>query len=124
MPHQRRTGVRGLAVAAVVVGAAALGAGGWREWVSGRHAAELVQTAGPGDIVMLPTASCTHCARARAWLEAHAVPFDECRIEASADCAALYQAAGAPGTPVMLVRGQPQTGFDPARLAGALRMAR
>ena len=37
-----------------------------------------------------------------------------------ATCAAAYQALRAPGTPVLLVRGQALLGFDPARIDGVL----
>jgi hypothetical protein len=53
-------------------------------------------------------------------LTAHGVPFEECFIERDARCDAEYQARGAPGTPVVLVRGQPQRGFSAERVARAL----
>jgi hypothetical protein len=48
------------------------------------------------------------------------VAFDECFIETDAACAARFEALRAPGTPVLLVRGQLQTGFDAQRVLGAL----
>ncbi|MCU0966750.1 MAG: hypothetical protein MUF08_17270 [Burkholderiaceae bacterium] len=50
----------------------------------------------------------------------HEVAFDECFIETDAACAARFEALRAPGTPVLLVRGQLQTGFDAQRVLGAL----
>ena len=62
---------------------------------------------------MLSSVTCVFCARARQWMQSSGVPFSECFIERDAQCAAQYQALMAPGTPVMLVRGQAQLGFDP-----------
>jgi hypothetical protein len=49
------------------------------------------------------------------------VPFTECSIERDAACAAEFAATASPGTPVMLVRGQPQVGFSAERLLGSLQ---
>ena len=42
-------------------------------------------------------------------------------VERDATCMARYQAQGAPGTPLIFVRGQPQLGFSPERVLDALR---
>lgn len=82
------------------------------------------QMARPGEILMLSSDTCLYCDAARNWLTAQAVAFGECSIERDADCAARYRAIGAPGTPVLLVRGRAQLGFHPARLHGALAAPR
>ncbi|HWH81499.1 MAG TPA: hypothetical protein VNU71_04610, partial [Burkholderiaceae bacterium] len=64
------------------------------------------------------------CAAARAWFDAHRVPFTECQIELDAACAEQYRALLAPGTPVMIVRGQRLLGFDARAIAQALSDAR
>lgn len=96
---------------------------GWRAWSDARLGATLAARARPGDIVMIASDTCVYCDRARAWFNAHGVPVSECRIEHDEACAARFRALGAPGTPMLLVRGRPQLGFDPQRLADALAPA-
>jgi len=100
---------------------------GSRWWAS--HSAEQVgqqiaELAGPGEIEMLSSQTCAPCAAARDWLNTHRVRFSECTIETDAACQARHQAMGqllmAPGTPIMLVRGQPQLGFSPQRVLARL----
>ena len=92
----------------------------WRAWQQQRAGAALAQLARPGDLRMISSETCVFCARARQALRAAQVPFEECFIERDATCAADYQALGAPGTPLLQVRGQVQLGFSPARVAQAL----
>lgn len=77
--------------------------------------------AGPGDIQMLSSQCCVICASTRMWPERQEVQFSKYLIEADTDCAARFEAARAPGTPVLVVRGQPQRGFDPQRFIDTLR---
>jgi arsenate reductase-like glutaredoxin family protein len=65
---------------------------------------------------MLASDTCAPCLVARNWLAQHAVPFSECSIERDAQCRALFDAAGARGTPLILVRGQMQLGFSAERV--------
>ena len=81
---------------------------------------EVARLASAGDLKMLSSTTCTVCAAARRWFEAHAVPVEECFIERDAACAAQFDATRSPGTPVIVVRGVPQVGFDPERLRAAL----
>ena len=85
----------------------------WRSHLAGNVGDALVAATRAGDIQMLSSTQCVFCARARRWLTAQQVPFQECFIERDADCAARYQATGARGTPTLLVRGQVQLGFNP-----------
>lgn len=87
----------------------------------GRQVAALAQ---PGDIHMLASESCSICWVARAWFTEHKVPFSECMIETDATCRQTFDNHRAPGTPVIVVRGQPQLGFDPGRLQQALQQQR
>jgi len=107
----------GLAVVIVV-------AGGLSQWWAGhsqqRLAEQLAARAKPGDIRMLSSTTCAYCTVARRWMQAHGVPFSECFIETDKDCAAQFEATRSPGTPVVLVRGQPQVGFDARRVLDAL----
>ena len=93
----------------------------WRAWSSDRVGSEVAALARPGDIEMVASDTCVYCAKARAWFNAHDVPFTECSIERDAACANRFAAQLAPGTPLLFVRGRPQVGFDPRRVADALQ---
>ena len=84
----------------------------------GREVAALAQ---PGDIHMVSSDTCAICWRARAWFMEHKVAFTECSVEKDADCRRAFDRHGAPGTPVMVVRGKPLLGFDPTQLQQVLR---
>ena len=94
---------------------------GWQAWSASRLGSEVAARAAPGDIEMLATASCVYCAQARSWFAEHKVAYAECDIERQAACAAKFSALVSPGTPMLLVRGQRQVGFNPERVAQALR---
>lgn len=102
-----------------------LAVSGGSQWWQGRQDRQLGQRlaalAQPGDIHMLSSESCSICWAARAWFKEHKVAFSECMIETDAACKQTFDKHGAPGTPVMMVRGQPQLGFDPGRLQQALQ---
>jgi glutaredoxin len=98
--------------------------GATSQWWSGHRAAEvgsaLAAQARPGDIRMLASETCSICASARAWFDRHHVRYTECMIERDLACRQTFEATGSPGTPVLLVRGQVQIGFDPAQIQSAL----
>lgn len=73
------------------------------------------------DIVMYSTETCPYCAKAREWLTAQQVPWRECNVDRDAQCRDDYQSRGAPGVPLMKVRGQWQLGFDPGWLVQTLK---
>ncbi len=116
-----RVDARSIGVLIVLV----LVVGGSSQWWGQRHddaiGSQLAGIARPGDIEMVSSVTCVYCARARAWMQARRVPFGECFVERDTACAERYRALTAPGTPVVLVRGQPQLGFDPERVLLALR---
>lgn len=101
---------------AVVVGAS--------QWWAARSenavGAEVAALVRAGDIRMLSSDTCVVCASARRWFQAHAIAYTECSIERDSACKAAYERTGLQGTPVLLVRGQPQLGFSPQRLRAAL----
>jgi glutaredoxin len=105
-------------VTAVVVGSAAVQ--GFQWWSRERLGAQVAAVARPGDIHMIASVTCIYCAAARAWFDENRVPFTECLIERDVTCAAKYNALMAPGTPVMLVRGQRLLGFNAQAIADAL----
>lgn len=74
----------------------------------------------PGDIRMIASVGCVYCGAARAWFADNQLPFSECLIERDTACAAAYDTLRAPGTPVLLVRGQRIVGFDPKAVAKVL----
>ncbi len=115
--HKRWTRLATLAVLAVAV----WGGTQWFGTVSARAIGEQVaREAQPGDIVMLSSVTCPYCKAAREWFTEHQVVFSECFIEREPACAAAYNALQAPGTPVLMVRGKRQLGFDAQRVAAAL----
>lgn len=90
-------------------------------WWQGQQAAQRVKAlAAPGQIELYTTSSCPYCAKARAWLDGHDIPWQECNIETSSSCAQVYEQLGAPGTPVVRAIGRWHLGFDPSWLAEAL----
>ena len=92
----------------------------WQQHHADSTGERVAALAGPGDIVMLSSASCGYCEQARRWLLEHRVVFSECFIESDTACAARYQSAGGAGTPTLLVRGQRQLGFNAGAVAQAL----
>lgn len=119
MPTSRRS-LLGLVALVLAVSAAS-------QWWAGRHAAELgtqlAALAKPGDIHMVSSTTCAYCKAARQYMQQHDVAFSECFIENDAACAAQFAAARAPGTPLLLVRGQPMVGFDARRIRDTLASA-
>jgi glutaredoxin len=104
-----------------VIATVLVGTQGISRWSQHRLGEQVAAAARPGDIKMIASVTCVYCAAARAWFSEHRVPFDECMIERDAVCADAYRALNAPGTPVMLVRGQRLLGFDAPSIAKALQ---
>lgn len=98
--------------------------GGAGRWWAMRHddaiGRAMQAVARDGDIRLLSSETCVYCAEARGWLSRREVPFEECFVERDTACARRWQDLAMPGTPVVLVRGQPQLGFDPERILRAL----
>jgi glutaredoxin len=90
-------------------------------WSTRQLGSEAASNAKPGDIQMISSVTCVYCAKARAWFTEQKIPFSECFVERDAACAAQYRGLLAPGTPVIVVRGQPQVGFSSQRVVAALR---
>jgi glutaredoxin len=89
----------------------------WASHQRGQWGEQLATRAKPGDIQMISSRTCGICTQARRWFQAEAVRFDECFIEDDSACAERFQRLLAPGTPVIVVRGQAQLGFSPERIA-------
>lgn len=123
---RRRLGWRELRVpAALVLAIAAFQA--WRNWqAENEHealGAQLAAVARPGEIALISSTTCVYCARARAWMTRHEVPFTECFIERETACLQRYQQLGAPGTPVTLLKGRAVLGFNPETVAASYGIA-
>jgi hypothetical protein len=109
MTPRNKSWLQLLAIVLVVGGAQQIGA----RWHSNSVGEQVAQVARPGDIHMI-------CHQARQWFVAHAIPFTECTIERDAACRAAFDASGAPGTPLLVVRGKLQLGFEPRLLRDVL----
>lgn len=108
-------------VALVLMLLAVTAASQW--WVARKQSTlgeRLAVAARPGDIQMLSSTTCGICTQARRWFDQHQVAYDECFIEKNAACAERFERLMAPGTPVIVVRGQAQLGFDQQRIASRL----
>jgi glutaredoxin len=116
MTHSRRS-IFGLILMLLAVSA---GTQWWAGHSQARLGDKMAAQAQPGDIQMLSSNTCAYCTVARQWMQQHGVAFGECFIETDKACAAQFEAARSPGTPVVLVRGQPQVGFDAQRVLDAL----
>lgn len=92
----------------------------WRAWSGARVGQRIAALAAPGDILMIASDTCPFCAKTRQFFGEYGVVFSECSIERDEACAARFRAHMSPGTPLLIVRGQPQVGFDPQRVAKAL----
>ncbi len=112
---------RALIGLAVAVGVTVAASQWWASRAQQSLGREVAALAGLGDIHMIASTTCPICAAARVWFKTYDVAFDECFIETDAVCAAQFDATRSPGTPVIMVRGRPQVGFDPQRLRDALR---
>jgi glutaredoxin len=92
-------------------------------WAQERAASTVKQHAKVGDIVMYSTTTCPYCAKARAWLDGHQIPWRECNIDLDKTCQQTFDAQGAPGTPLIYAKGRWHLGFDTDWLGQALQMA-
>jgi glutaredoxin len=93
-------------------------------WVRRSQADLGAQVAGlaqAGDIQMYSSVTCGVCIEARQWFVQHRIPFKECLIEKDAACRATFEQSRAPGTPLIVVRGQQQEGFNAVRVLDGLK---
>jgi glutaredoxin len=101
-----------------------LGIGGtsWGVRAYERHqlGERVASAARPGDIEMYSATTCGICKQAKSWFDAHAVPVQSCEIDRDADCRKRFYALRGVGTPLFVVRGERQLGFDRQRIASTL----
>ena len=96
---------------------------GLQAWQDRRQQAlgdRIAAAAAPGDQHKKTSTTSGICTQARRWFTEHEVAFSECFVERDAACRAEFERLQAPGTPVILVRGRPQLGFSPPRIAERL----
>jgi len=98
------------------------GSQAWTWWQSHQVARLVNAHVQPGDIVLYTTNTCPYCAQARDWLATHQVPWRDCNVDRDATCLATFEAQGAPGVPLVNVRGHWRLGFDPSWLGQALQV--
>ena len=113
MDASRRSPLIGLVLVVLVSGGASQL---WRSWNEGSQGREMAQRVAAGDIRMIASETCVYCKAAKLWFQRQNVPVTECLIERDPVCAADYRAAGTPGTPLLIVRGERQLGFSPERV--------
>lgn len=119
-PTRGSLGRRGWVSLIIVLASVTALSQGWSWWRERGIVRTVKAEATAGDIEMFTTLTCPYCAQARYWLDRHAVPWQECNVDTSATCRARFEAKGAPGVPLMHVRGEWQLGFDASRLARTL----
>lgn len=78
---------------------------------------------GTARVRMFTTTWCGYCKKARAYLQARGIPFEDIDVEASASGAAEYRALGGRGVPVILVGDQRMDGYSEGKMAGMLKQA-
>jgi glutaredoxin len=107
-----------LALILLVVGGASEGLSRWQQQ---RTASTIKQLAAPGSITLYTSSTCAYCAEAEDWLNDHDIPWQACSIETDQACLDTFNAAGAPGTPLVRVKDHWHLGFDQNWLAEALK---
>jgi glutaredoxin len=108
----------GLLLAVVTLGLQA-----WQDHREQDVGQRIAAAVAPGELRMISSEICGICTQARRWFTEHEVAFSECFVERDAACRAEFEMLRAPGTPVILVRGRPQLGFSPPRIAESLGAA-
>jgi glutaredoxin-like YruB-family protein len=73
-----------------------------------------------GDVTLYATQWCGYCAKTRAFLKKHNVPYTEYDIESSSEAMRHMSAMNAFGVPVIVVGNTVIRGYQPSALADAL----
>ena len=108
----------------LVVGLATAATTLWQRHRSSDDLQAIARLAGPGDLFLSSATWCGWCTRAKQQLDAQRVAYGVCEIDLDAACKARFNALtarlGRSGTPIVLVRGEPQLGFDAAQVRARL----
>lgn len=109
----------------LVVMALAFGAGQWlrgsRPPASDEEGALLARLTARQPLQMISSTTCRYCTRAREWMQAQGVRFEECFIEREEACRQRYLATGAQATPTFVVGRSAVLGLDAPRLIALLQ---
>jgi glutaredoxin len=96
---------------------------GLGQWIRGGQAPatdqqgeQLRAVVKPGQLQMISSTTCAYCTKARQWLTAQRVPFEECFVETNAACRQRWVQTGAKATPTFVVGQDAVLGLDAARL--------
>lgn len=106
-----------LALLVFVAGGTAWGVREHQRHLVGERVAAAVK---PGDIEMYSATSCGICKQAKQWFTTHDIAVKSCEIDRDAECRKRFYALKGRGTPLFMVRGERQVGFDRQRIASAL----
>ena len=108
----------------LVVGLATAATTLWQRHRSSDDVQAIARLAGPGDLFLYSATWCGWCTRAKQQLDAQRVAYGVCEIDLDAACKARFNALaarlGRSGTPIVLVRGEPQLGFDASQVRARL----
>lgn len=74
----------------------------------------------PGKVILYATEWCGYCAKTRQFMDRANIPYVEYDIEKSSEGKRQYDALGARGVPVLLVKGEVVVGYDPRRIVAIL----
>jgi glutaredoxin len=74
-------------------------------------------------VTLYTTTWCGYCKKARAYLNARNIPFDDVDVETTDRGRREYRAMGGNGVPVILVGSQRMDGYDQSGLEGMLKAA-
>jgi glutaredoxin len=118
--NRMRRPLRSLLVFVLLVAAAGATAWGVREYERAQVGERVAAAVKPGDIEMYSATTCGICKQAKKWFTAHEIPVQSCEIDRDRDCAKRFWALKGKGTPLFVVRGERQVGFDRERIAQAL----
>ena len=72
-------------------------------------------------VVLYGTASCPHCAKARAYLKQHHIAYTDFNLHDNEKAVRDFKQLGGTGVPLLLVGERRITGFDQATLEAALK---
>lgn len=121
IPRMNRKTLTRTLIALALLGLAAGGtAYGVREYQRHQLGERVAAAAKEGDITMYSATTCGICKSAKRWFDAHDVPVASCEIDRDAACRQAWRDLQGKGTPLFVVRGERQVGFDRERIARAL----
>ena len=75
---------------------------------------EASKTDPPGNVTLFMATWCGYCTRAKAYLNAKGIGYQEVNIDTPAGARAFFEAGGSGGVPLLIVAGQRARGFSEA----------